>query len=199
MSNPANGWPYNFRSRATTVNLSPWFCPSICVVEDVSTASGHSDLGILSNLGSILQFSPECTGDTASAACPSQPGNRAITSMIFEAVPLGCRWALYQCELRIGSRVVFHNVHTGEPICLLYFCSFGVLTPHHSGNICPSNVAKWPLFLSLCASRINVLRALSSKLHAGIVSSFFHSLSTAAFASGIFIDCGIGITLCTKL
>ena len=35
--------------------------------------------------------------------------------------------------------------------------------------------------------------------HAGIVSSFFHSLSTVAFASGIFIACGIGIKLCTKL
>ena len=35
--------------------------------------------------------------------------------------------------------------------------------------------------------------------HGGIVSSFFHSLYTADFASGIFIACGKGINLCTKL
>ena len=35
--------------------------------------------------------------------------------------------------------------------------------------------------------------------HAGIVWSFFHPLSTVAFASGIFIACGIGTNLCTKL
>ena len=31
-----------------------------------------------------------------------------------------------------------------------------------------------------------------------MVSSFVHSSSTAAFASGIFIACGIGMNLCTK-
>ena len=40
-----------------------------------------------------------------------------------------------------------------------------------------------PLFLLLTLS----------KFDAGIVSSFFHSLSTASFASGIFIACGIRI------
>ena len=42
--------------------------------------------------------------------------------------------------------------------------------------------------MSLCASRITLLLALDfSSCYAGDVSSFFHSLSTAAFASGIFI------------
>ena len=54
-------------------------------------------------------------------------------------------------------------------------------------------------FKSLCASRITSFLILTfSKFHAGIVSSFFYSLSTAAVASGIFIACGIGMNLFTK-
>ena len=55
------------------------------------------------------------------------------------------------------------------------------------------NVAKWTLFFSFCAFRIIPFLLLTlSKSHAGIVSSFLHSLSTAAFASEIFIACDIG-------
>ena len=54
------------------------------------------------------------------------------------------------------------------------------------------NEAKWTFFLSLCASRITSYLFLT-----GIVSRFFHPLSTAAFAFGILIACGIGINLCT--
>ena len=53
-----------------------------CVVEDVS---GHSDFEILSNLGAPSI----CTwvyADTASAACPSQPGGLAMSSITFAAV-----------------------------------------------------------------------------------------------------------------
>ena len=46
------------------------------------------------------------------------------------------------------------------------------------------NAAKWTLHLSLCAS---ILFLTLSNSQARIVSSFFHSLSTTAFASGIFI------------
>ena len=35
--------------------------------------------------------------------------------------------------------------------------------------------------------------------HAGVFSSFSHSLSTAAFVAGIFIAWGMGINLCTRL
>ena len=42
------------------------------------------------------------------------------------------------------------------------------------------------------------LLLIFSNCHAGNVSSFFHSLSTAAFASGIFIAWCIGMNLCTK-
>ena len=47
--------------------------------------SGHSDLGIFSNLGasSIL---PWVSADTASSACPAHPGSLEILSMTFAAV-----------------------------------------------------------------------------------------------------------------
>ena len=47
--------------------------------------SGHSDLGILNNFGvsSILIW---VSADTASAACPAQPGNLEMISMTFAAV-----------------------------------------------------------------------------------------------------------------
>ena len=64
----------------------------------------------------------------------------------------------------------------------LYFCNLGSY----------SAILRWHMSIS-------VPKWTSSKSHAGLVSSFFHSLSTAAFASGFFIACGIGINLCTKL
>ena len=47
--------------------------------------SGHSDFGMLNKDGasSILTW---VSADTASAACPSQPGNLEMISMIFAAV-----------------------------------------------------------------------------------------------------------------
>ena len=55
-------------------------------------------------------------------------------------------------------------------------------------DMCPSMKQSGLSFLSHCASRItSFLLVTFSICHAGVVSSFFHSLSTAAFASGIFI------------
>ena len=49
------------------------------------------------------------------------------------------------------------------------------------------NVPKWTSFLSFCASRMTSFLLLTlSSFYAGIASSFFHSLPTAAFASGNF-------------
>ena len=60
------------------------------------------------------------------------------------------------------------------------------------------NVAKWTLFVSLCASIITSFLLLTfSNCHAGVLTSVFHSLSTAAFASRIFIACGMGINFWT--
>ena len=46
--------------------------------------SGHSDLGIFNNFGASSIFTWE-KADTASAACPSQPGSLEIISMTFAA------------------------------------------------------------------------------------------------------------------
>ena len=62
------------------------------------------------------------------------------------------------------------------------------------------NEAKWTLLLFFCASFMtSFLHLTFLTSHAGTVSSFFYSLSTGAFASGIFIACGIGTNVRTKL
>ena len=47
--------------------------------------SGHSDFGIFNHLRASSIFT-WVLADTASAACPSQPGNQEMISMIFAAV-----------------------------------------------------------------------------------------------------------------
>ena len=82
---PANGWPYKFRSRNTTgSSFSTRFWPFV-----LSTTYPNIwtfwFLGILSNLGASSNFTWKYA-DTASAACSSQAGNLATTSIIFAAV-----------------------------------------------------------------------------------------------------------------
>ena len=52
---------------------------------DESKMPGHSDLGIFNNLGASSIFTG-VKADTASAACPAQPGNLEMISMTFAAV-----------------------------------------------------------------------------------------------------------------
>ena len=47
--------------------------------------SGHSDLGIFNNFGASSIFT-WVQADTASAACPPQPGSLDMISMTFAAV-----------------------------------------------------------------------------------------------------------------
>ena len=49
--------------------------------------SGHSDFGIFNNLGASSIFT-RVLADTASAACPAQPGSLEMISMTFVAVIL---------------------------------------------------------------------------------------------------------------
>ena len=56
--------------------------------------------------------------DTASAACPSQPGNLALTSIIFCSSHLGRRRALFS-EDCVGCRIVLYNVHLEHDSVLL--------------------------------------------------------------------------------
>ena len=93
-NNPANGWPFQIRSRGTTGSsmIAQDFC-HLCRGRRIHT-SGHSDYGILRNPGGSCKFTWE-KADTASAACPSQSGKLAITATTFAAVIRGRRRALF--------------------------------------------------------------------------------------------------------
>ena len=187
--NPAYGWPYKFRSGSTTGSSMfahdfghLWRGRRIHV-------SGHSDLGFLSSLWASSNFT-WVKADTASAANPSQPGNLAITSMIFAAV-------IWDASEPCSSETVKapESSFTMSPRSTtlpLYFRNCG--SKWHM----PLRAAKVDFLLVSSCFQNNLLFALDlTKLHARIVSNFVHSLSTAAFASGFFIACGIGI--CARL
>ena len=55
------------------------------------------------------------------------------------------------------------------------------------------------LALFLCIQNDLLFVLILSNCQDGSISSFFHSLSSAVFASGIFIAWSIGINVCTKL
>ena len=73
--------------------------------------SGHCDFGILSNLGASSIFT-WVYADTASASCPSQSGNLAITSITFVAVIWDAHEPCSVKKKNISSRIIFHNVTT---------------------------------------------------------------------------------------
>ena len=63
------------------------FCLFLCRGRRIHT-SGHSDFGILSNMGASSIFT-KVYADTASAACPSQSSSLAMTSITLAAVIWG--------------------------------------------------------------------------------------------------------------
>ena len=70
------------------------------VVEDVSLYLQHSNFGILSNLRTSSIFTWVYAG-IASAACPSQSGSPAMTSITLCGGHLRRRWALF-CKYGVG-------------------------------------------------------------------------------------------------
>ena len=181
---PASGCPYKFRSRGTTgSSMFDHDLGHVCRGRR-NHISGHSDFGIVNNYGasSIVTW---VQADTASAACPAQPGNLAITSITFSAViceaddPCSVNTA-YATE----SSFTMPLRSTTLP---LYFCDFRFrLSVLEVTNV--HQCSKVHFLCDFCASSItSFLLLIFSSCHAGIVSSFCHSLSTAAFASGIFI------------
>ena len=110
-----------------------------CVVEDVSI---HLDIQTL-EFWVMLDHPPfllECKTDTASAACPLQLGNLAITSMIFCSSHLWRRRALFS-EDCVGSRIVLYTVsseHDSAFILLQFWfllCSFEVAYVHQWSKV----------------------------------------------------------------
>ena len=186
----ASGCPYKFRSRRKTGSSMCFHdFGLLCFGRRIHT-SGHSDFWIcLTSFWASSTFT-WVYADTASAACPSQSG-------YFSGRHLRCWWALFS-KYCINSRVVFRNVSSKHNSSFLLL-KFVAPTPNSLDDISPSMNQSglcccfsvpllWPPF------------ALDfTNFHAGNVSSFFHSLSTAAFASRIFIAWSMGINLCTKL
>ena len=107
-----------------------------------------------------------------------QTGNLAITSITFAAV-------IWDASGPCSSETVKapESSFTMSPRSTtlpLYFWNCG--SKWHM----PFRVVKWTFFWSLCASRIPSFFAVDfTKLHAGIVSSFFQSSCTEAFAFGL--------------
>ena len=78
-------WPYRFRSRGTTgSSILDHDFGHLCRGRRIQM-SGHSDLGIFKNLWASSIFT-WVYADTASPACPSQPGSLEMISMILAAV-----------------------------------------------------------------------------------------------------------------
>ena len=111
---------------------------------------------------------------------------------------LWCWWPLFS-EYCIRPRIVFHII-TSE-----YNSTFVFLVLRlQFGNLKMTDVHQWGE-MNFCALRpcfIDHLWFVSDFCYVprrNLFSNFSHSLSTAAFAAGIFIASGTGINLCTKL
>ena len=179
---PARGWPYRFRSRGTTGSSIPDHdFGHLCRGRRIQM-SGHSDFGTFNNVGAsfILTW---VWADTASAACPAHPGSLALASITVAAVICN---AEEPCSVNTAWEP--ESSFTMSPrstIRLLYFWCCGSNSEFLRWQT-SINVEKLTFFLSICASRMTSFWLLTlSNCQAGIVSSFFHSLATAAFASRI--------------
>ena len=116
------GVRFNFRSRGTTrSSMLDQDFGHLCRGRRIHTA-GHSDLGILSNLGASSIFT-DVWADTASTACPSQSANLATTSITFAALIWNADEPCPQKLRKLQSLLL--QCHHGARLCLLYFCNLG--------------------------------------------------------------------------
>ena len=161
--------------------------------------SGHSEFEFSIILEHLL-FLPGKKADTASAACPSQPGNLEMISMTFAAVICDaddpCWWPLFS-EYCIRSFIIFHNI-TSECnstfvfwVLCLQFSIFQMMHVHQWGEMNFS--ARHPCFIDHLFLTVDFCQVPRRNFLQ------FVPLSSAAFAAGIFKAWGIGINLWTKL
>ena len=140
-NNPADGWPCECRSRGTTWSsmLAQDF-GLLCRGRRVHI-TGHSDWGMLSNLGASSNFA-WVFADTASAACPSQSGNLAITVITFAAV-------IWDADEPCSAKTAQAPSWSFTMLCLCTFVIW-VPTPHSWGDMCPSMLqSRLPFFVAL--------------------------------------------------
>ena len=159
--------------------------------------SGHSDFGILNNLWASSIF---------------YLGYKLILRLLLvHRNPAVWRWYPWFLRLSFVMRMILvqwilHKTlsrllhyHIGVQLDL---CTFGALPPiqHFFRWHMSINDAKWTVAPDVLASSITSFLLLTFvRFHAEIFSNVSHSLSTAAFAAGIFIAWGTGINLWTKL
>ena len=149
--------------------------------------SGHSDFGIINNLGASSIFTWF---------------QRIIWYFCndihyFRSRHLECWWALFS-EHCIDSRFILHNISSEHNV--LCTSEIVIPTPHSLHDRCPSLKQSGLCFFVFCATFItSCCFWLSPTAKLEQSQAFFHSLSTPAFASGIFITCGNWMNLCTKL
>ena len=171
-------WPYRFRSRGTTgsSDVGPCFGP-FCVVVDVSRC---------------LDTLTWVQAGTASAVC-----GLTITPITFAAVICDADGpCLVNAAYEPESTFTMPPRSTTRP---LYFGNIGSNSEFLRWHMSFS-VAKWTLLPSFCATLMTSLLLFTLVIcHAGIFSSFSHSLSTAVFASGIFTAWGMRTNLYTRL
>ena len=144
--------------------------------------SGHSDFRIFKNLWASSIF-PWVQADTASAACPSQPGNLEMISTTFSGCHLRC-WRSLFSEYCIRPWIVLYNITSeyNSTFVFLVFClQFSIFQVTLS-----TSDTKWTVAPDVLGSSITSFSLLTFiRFHAEIFSNFSHSLSTAAFAAGI--------------
>ena len=159
--------------------------------------SGRSNLGIFNNLGASSIFGLSISRYCASyLSCASWQSGFNIHNLCCRH--LWCWWSLFS-EYCIRSRIIFHNVaseYNSTFVFLVLCLQFGILQMtcvHQWGkmNFC----ARRPCFID----HLFFYFWLSSGPTTKFSPFFTHSLSTAAFAAGIFIAWGIRMNLCTKL
>ena len=103
------------------------------------------------------------------------------------------------CKLVLRLLLVLSQCHLGVQLDLLYFWNCDSKSEFLRGQT-SINDAKCTVLQSFLASAITSFWFQTFvSCHSGIFSSSSHSLSTAVFASGIFIAWGTGINLRTKL
>ena len=143
--------------------------------------SGHSDSGFFKKLWASSIFTWDKAG-TESPACPSQPDNLEMISMIFGGCHLRC-WRSLFSEYCIRPCVVIHNItseYNSTFVFLVLCLQFRFFRWHMSIKDAKRTVAP-----DVLASSITSFLLLTFvKFHAEIVSNFSLCLSTAAFAAG---------------
>ena len=192
---PAKGWPYRFRSRRTTG----------------SSILDH-DFGHLCRDRRIHMYIPILDFSIILEHLPFLLGYKLILRLLLVhrnlAVWIWYTWPLLPSfvKLMILAPWILHKIQNHLSQCHLEvqldLCIFGSLSPirNSSNDRSPSMMRSLHFYLLfLLHQSRQICFWLWFCPTPESFSSFSHSLSTAAFAAGIFIAWGIGVNLWTKL